>query len=54
MIYVLLWVIVVLTGLEIIGYLADLFGGYRVHWAMAARDALIFFGSVCELQRMVA
>ena len=53
MIYV-LCVIVVLTGLEIIGYLADLFGGYRVHWAMAARDVPIFLVSLHELQKMIA
>ena len=54
MILVLLWVLVVVSGLALAGSFADLCCGCRVDWGLALRDALIFFGSICELQRMVA
>ena len=54
MILVLLWVLVVVSGLALAGSVADLCCGCRVDWGLALRDALIFFGSICELQRMVA
>ena len=54
MILVLLWVLIVVYGLSLAGWIVDLFCGYPVAWGIAARDALIVFGSICELQRMVA
>ena len=51
---VLLWMLIVVSGLALAGYIADLFCGYRVDWGVAARDALIFFGALCEIQRMLA
>lgn len=54
MILVLLWVLIVVSGFSLAGCAADLFCGHRVDWGIAARDALIFFASLCEIQRMVA
>lgn len=53
-ILVLLWVLIVVSGFALAGYIADLFCGYRVDWGVALRDALIFFASLCELQRVLA
>ena len=54
MILVLLWVLIFVYGLSLAGWIVDLFCGYPVAWGIAARDALIVFASICELQRILA